>query len=247
MDRLRTHRRALVAGVVGVLVLVALAIGLAEGGGGSTAPDDVPSLAQAREDVSGAPAPLARLYAPRAGGAASGGTAVLDLDRDGVERLLAGLRGRPVLVNVWYPACAPCRREFPILRTAAAAYGTRMAFLGVATEGSARDVAAFLRGQPTLYPHVRDDGLRIARGLLQAGNTFPSTVLIDAEGTIVDVRGSEYTSLDQLETALERRLGLRRPAATTAAGDRVAPPARTPTERASVADAPDPTSEGDAR
>ena len=233
MARLRTHRRAALAGVVVVLVVAALAVGLAEGGDDTSPPDDVPTLAEARTDVAGAPGPLARLYAARPGTAASGGVPVLDLDRTGFRRLLRGLRGRPVLVNVWYPACAPCRREFPILRTAAAAYGTRMAFLGVATEGSAADVDAFLRGQPTVYPHVRDDGLRIARGELQAGNTFPSTVLLDARGEIVDVRGSEYTSLPELETALADKLGLGRPAPvarSSARGDvRSTSTARTPT------------------
>ncbi|MDO9410175.1 TlpA disulfide reductase family protein [Patulibacter sp.] len=212
MDRLRTHRRALAAGVVAVVVAVALVIGLAQGGGGTTAPDDVPTLAQARAAMAGAPGPLARLYAPRPGTAASGGVPVLDLDRAGVRRLLDGLRGRPVLVNVWYPDCAPCRREFPILRAAAAAYGTRMGFLGLATQNSAAEVAAYLKGQPTLYPHVRDPGARIARGELEAGNGYPSSVLIDAAGEIVFVQVGEFPSLADLERTLADRLGLRRPA-----------------------------------
>jgi thiol-disulfide isomerase/thioredoxin len=248
MARLRTHRRAALAGAVAVLVVAAVVVGLAQGGGGTSTPDDVPTLAEARADVAGAPGPLARLYAPRPGSAASGGVPVLDLDRAGVRRLLRGLRGRPVLVNVWYPACAPCRREFPILRAAAAAYGTRMGFLGVATEGSRADVDAFLRAQPTVYPHVRDDGLRIARGELQAGNTFPSTVLLDARGEIVDVKGSEYTSLDQLEAALADRLGLRPPAPAVRSaihGDvHAASPGRTTTPARQT---PVPTTEGAAR
>lgn len=228
MARLRTNRRAVAAGVVLLLVAVALAIGLAEGGTGTTAPDDVPSLAQAREDVAGAPAPLARLYAapgsdPSAPGPdtvvvdpdAPDGVPLLDLDRDAFADLLRGLRGRPVLVNVWYPKCAPCVREFPILRTAAARYGTRMAFLGVATDGSRQEIAAFLRGQPTVYPHVRDPTARIARAELQAGNTYPSTVLIDEAGEIVGVRGSEYTSLAQLEGDLRAKLGVGPAAAPT--------------------------------
>jgi thiol-disulfide isomerase/thioredoxin len=207
MARLRTHRRALAVGVVLVLVAAALAIGLAEGGTETTAPDDVPTLAQAREDVAGAPAPLARLYAPRPGDAPDA-PSLTEPDRDAFEELLRGLRGRPVVVNVWYPKCAPCVREFPILRTAAARYGTRVAFLGVATDGSRDEIAAFLRGQPTVYPHVRDPTARIARPVLRAGNTYPSTVLIDAEGAIVDVRGSEYTSLAQLEGDLRAKLGV---------------------------------------
>lgn len=221
MARLRTNRRAALAGAVLVLVAIALAIGLAEGGTGTTAPDDVPSLADARAAVADAPAPLARLYAAPGSDVADPGPAgvapdpgasdvvpLLDLDRDAFVDLLRGLRGRPVLVNVWYPKCAPCVREFPILRTAAARYGTRMAFLGVATDGSRGEIEEFLRGQPTLYPHVRDPTARIARAELQAGNTYPSTVLIDARGEIVDVRGSEYTSLAQLEGDLRAKLGV---------------------------------------
>jgi len=222
MARLRTHRRALAAGVVAVAVLVALAIGLAEGGGGSTTPDDVPTLRQARADVADAPPALARLYAPRPGSESSGGVPLLDLDRAGVEDLLRGLRGRPVLVNVWYPDCPPCRREFPILRTAAAALGTQMGFLGLATQGSAADVAAYLEGQPTVYPHVRDPGARIARADLQAGNGYPSSVLIDARGEIVDVRVGEYQSLDDLERSIADRLGVRRPATSRAPSGRPA-------------------------
>lgn len=218
MVRLRPHRRAAVVGVVLVLVAVALVIGIAEGGTETTPPDDVPSLAQAREDVSGAPAPLARLYAMRAGGP-SGGPALIQPDREAFRALLRGLRGRPVLINVWYPDCAPCVREFPVLRTAAARYGTRMAFLGVATDGSRGEIEAFLRGQPTVYPHVRDPTARIARAELQAGNTYPSTVLIDAAGEIVDVRGSEYTSLAQLEGDLRGKLGVGTAAAPTGPDD----------------------------
>lgn len=217
MARLRSHRRALAAGVALLLVAVALAVGLAEGGTGTTSPDDVPSLPDARAQVDGAPAPLARLWSTPGGTPESGGVPVLDLDRDAFDELLRGLRGRPVLVNVWYPDCPPCVREFPILRTAAARYGRRMAFLGVATQGDRAEIGAFLRDQPTLYPHVRDPNARIARADLQAGNTFPSTVLIDPRGTIVAVRGSEYTSLSQLEGELRDELGVRpsRPALGT--------------------------------
>jgi thiol-disulfide isomerase/thioredoxin len=216
MVRPRPTRRVVAAGVAGVLVVAALAIGLAEGGGGSTPPDAVPTLAEARADVAGAPPALARLYATPGGTAASGGVPVLDLDRAGFRALLRGLRGRPVLVNAWYPSCPPCRREFPILRTAAATYGTRMAFLGLATEGTTSEVGAFLRGQPTVYPHVLDPDAQITRADLDAGLSFPSTILIDARGEIRGVRNGEYPSLGALEQDL-RKVGIRPAAASRAA------------------------------
>lgn len=209
----RPHRRAVAAGALLLLAVVALVVGLAEGGAGTTRPADVPSLAEARADVAGAPAPLARLYAPRGASPATGGVPVLDLDRAGVRRLLAGLRGRPVLVNVWYPSCDPCRREFPILRRAAATLGTRMAFVGLVTQDSDAQVAAFLREEPTVYPHVRDPGGRIARADLEAGVAFPSSVLLDAAGEVVEVKAGEYASLAELEEDLRTRLGVGAPAA----------------------------------
>lgn len=214
----RPHRRAVAAGAVLLLVAVALVVGLAEGGAGTTRPDDVPSLEQARAAVAGAPPALARLYAPRGASADTGGVPVLDLGRAGVRRLLAGLRGRPVLVNVWYPSCAPCRREFPILRRAAATLGTRMAFVGLVTQDSDAQIAAFLRDEPTVYPHVRDPGARIARADLEAGVAFPSSVLIDATGEVVDVKAGEYASLAELEDDLRTRLGVRAPSASAGRG-----------------------------
>ncbi|MEV4421432.1 TlpA disulfide reductase family protein [Patulibacter sp. NPDC049589] len=203
MARLRPHRRALAAGVVLALIVVALVVGLSEGGTGTEAPDDVPTLAAARADVAGAPTALARLYSGSGGRAAAGGVPVLDLGRPGFRDLLRGLRGRPVLVNVWYPTCAPCVREFPILQAASARYGRRMAFLGVVTQGSTDEIDAFLKEHPTVYPHVRDPGKRIARDL-RTGQAFPSSVLIDARGEILDVHIGEYPSPADLERDLAR-------------------------------------------
>jgi cytochrome c biogenesis protein CcmG, thiol:disulfide interchange protein DsbE len=215
MVRLRTHRRAVAAGLACAVVVIALVIGLAQSDTGATPPDDVPTLARARADVAGAPASIARLYAGRVAGAtadasASGGVPVLDLGRD-VDRardrfraMLRGLRGRPVLINVWFPQCAPCVREFPVLRAAAARYGKQVAFLGLIAEGSRASVDAFLRKQPTVYPHVIDRGKHIARGDLQAGVSFPNTVLIDRNGEIVQVRPEEYGSVADVERDLVR-------------------------------------------
>ncbi|WP_026909980.1 TlpA family protein disulfide reductase [Patulibacter minatonensis] len=215
MARLRTHRRALAAGLAGVVIAIALVIGLAQSDTGATTPEHVPTLAEARADVAGAPPAIARLYAgdvpgATADGAASGGVPVLDLGRDvdrGRDRfraLLRGLRGRPVLINVWFPQCAPCVREFPVLRAAASRYGKDVAFLGLISEGSRASVDAFLRKQPTVYPHVIDRGKRIERGDLQAGLSFPNTVLIDRDGRIVDVRPAEYGSVADVERDLAR-------------------------------------------
>lgn len=210
MAVLRSHRRALV-GLVVVAIVVALAIGLLQGGDEVQQPTDVPTLAQARAAVAGAPPALARVYAD--------GPRVLDLDAAGFRSWLRRLRGRPVVINAWYPDCAPCRKEFPILRRAAADFGTRVAFVGLIREGSDAEVAAFLRGEPTVYPHVRDHGDRVAREL-QAGLSYPSTIVLDARGRVATVYPGAFPSLGRLERVLRDYAGVaprRTPTGTAAA------------------------------
>lgn len=183
-------------GIVGVgAVGVALVIGLLQTDvplAGSEGPP-APSVAQARAQVSGGPRPLRALYAQS--------NALLS--ESTFERLLVSVRGYPVVVNVWASYCGPCRREFGMLRRAAARHGTRVAFIGVdadTTEGPAR---AFLEKNPTLYPHVRDPEGRIANRL-SAGVVLPSTVILDTTGEIATVFAGEYPGLARLERDLAR-------------------------------------------
>jgi thiol-disulfide isomerase/thioredoxin len=53
------------------------------------------------------------------------------VDLEGNEVDLAGLRGKPVVVNVWWSECPPCRVEQPDLNEAAAELGDDVAFLGL--------------------------------------------------------------------------------------------------------------------
>jgi thiol-disulfide isomerase/thioredoxin len=198
MAVLRSHRRAL-AGLVVVAIVGALVVGLLQGGNAVERPSSVPTLAQAQAAVADAPPALARVYAD--------GPRVLDLDLAGIRAWLRGLRGRPVVINSWYPDCAPCREEFPLLRRAAADHGTQVAFVGLVRNGSDADVAEFLRGEPTVYPHVRDRDDRLAREL-QAGQSYPSTIVLDAEGRVATVYSGAFPSLERLERVLRDYAGV---------------------------------------
>ncbi len=68
-----------------------------------------------------------------------------DLDGDDVD--LADLRGKPVVVNVWWSECPPCRVEQPDLNEAAAELGDSVAFLGLNIRDSGRGEGAGLRPQ----------------------------------------------------------------------------------------------------
>src|SRR3546814_8760254 len=78
------------------------------------------------------------------------------VSRRDFDRILVGLQGKPVVVNIWASWCAPCRTEMPLLERAARTYEGRVAFLGVASRDDRQDAAAFLDDVGVTYPNVFD-------------------------------------------------------------------------------------------
>lgn len=98
------------------------------------------------------------------------------------EGILVGLRGRPVVVNVWASWCGPCRVEAPLLQKASERYGERVVFLGVDARDSAKDAGAFIRRYGISYPNVidRDEEITALLGL----RGFPTTYVFDRSGKV---------------------------------------------------------------
>lgn len=187
--------------LVVAVIVVATVIGLVQSGGSAQDADAGPSIAEARAAVRAAPPPLRALY-DRGGG-------LIDVPADDFDGDLRKLRGYPVVINVWAQWCGPCRTEFPLLRAAAARYGTRVAFLGLNVDSVAARAKAerFLREEPTIYPSVTDPGEAIARRL-EATGARPQTVFLDADGEIVTVRQGSYGDLEQVVRDLRLYAGL---------------------------------------
>lgn len=107
------------------------------------------------------------------------------LDAVGEEEfggILVGLRGTPVVVNVWASWCAPCRTEMPLLGRAADTYRGRVVFLGVASRDDRAAAASFLDDVGVDYPSVFDATGEVRRALGLRG--FPTTYLFDAAGEL---------------------------------------------------------------
>lgn len=108
-------------------------------------------------------------------------------DLDGKPVDLADLRGKPVVVNVWWSQCPPCRVEQPDLNEAAAELGDRATFIGLNIRDSSVDPAlSYARGFDVPYPSIYSpDGsaLLAFSGTLNP-RSIPSTVVLDAEGRI---------------------------------------------------------------
>lgn len=97
---------------------------------------------------------------------------------------LAGLEGKPVVLNFWASWCVPCRDEAPWFKKAHARYGDRIHFVGVDIHDARSDAIAFVDEYGLEYPSVRDLDGRIEGDYGLTGQ--PETFLIDAGGTIVE-------------------------------------------------------------
>lgn len=106
-----------------------------------------------------------------------------EVDEDHFEGIVSGLRGRPVVVNVWASWCGPCRVEAPLLDRAADAYRGKVVFLGVASKDERGGAAAFISRYGIDYPNLfdRDGSVRGFLGL----RGFPTTYFFDREGKLV--------------------------------------------------------------
>jgi thiol-disulfide isomerase/thioredoxin len=103
--------------------------------------------------------------------------------REQFDGILLGLRGTPVVVNIWASWCAPCRAEMPLLQRAADDFGGRVAFVGLASKDRRAEAAKFLDDIGVDYPSVFDTTGEIREALGLRG--FPTTYFFDRNGTLV--------------------------------------------------------------
>ena len=128
---------------------------------------------------------------------------------DGPQVHLAGLRGKPLVLNIWGSWCGPCQKETPFLAQAYDSLKSKVQFLGVDDEDlsdSALDFAAHVQ-PPMRYPSVVDENKSVLIGL-QGPVAVPSTVFVDANGKVVHRVLQAYSSLAELRADIARYLGV---------------------------------------
>ncbi|MEO8265927.1 MAG: TlpA disulfide reductase family protein, partial [Ilumatobacteraceae bacterium] len=102
----RSSRRTKFFAVVALVAIVAYAV---------TRPSNEPSFQAAGEPVA----------LPQAGH-------LTDMSETQFEGVLVGLRGTPVIVNIWASWCSPCRTETPLLERTWKAHSSDVVIIGVA-------------------------------------------------------------------------------------------------------------------
>ena len=101
---------------------------------------------------------------------------------DGLRVSLAGLLGRPLVINFWATCCAPCRVEMPMLQSKVGAQAA--ARLVLINEGdSAQAARSFLSSAGIHQPALLDSDLKV--GAAYGAVALPITVFVRADGSIV--------------------------------------------------------------
>jgi cytochrome c biogenesis protein CcmG, thiol:disulfide interchange protein DsbE len=104
---------------------------------------------------------------------------------DGKSLDLAGLHGKPVMVNFWGSWCVPCKDEAPILQQAWAKYQkTDVQFVGVAIWDQGDAAKAFAQANGASWTNGMDNDGKIAIDYGVYG--VPESFFISRQGVLQD-------------------------------------------------------------
>lgn len=122
---------------------------------------------------------------------------------DGQAVSTATLVGRPMVMNIWYSTCPPCQRELPAFASVAAQVGDDVVFVGLNPRDDEGTARSFADEHGITYDTYRDpDGSFLAAAGIA---TFPSTLFVAPDGTIVQQHAGELTA-DELTRIIDEEL-----------------------------------------
>ena len=102
---------------------------------------------------------------------------------DGGRLSLAGLEGKPVVLNFFATWCVPCKKELPAFQSLSSQYAERgLTFLLVDMQEDPDDVAVFLGDLGVSLPAVVDSSGEVGKTYRVRG--LPSTFFVGRDGLI---------------------------------------------------------------
>ncbi len=103
---------------------------------------------------------------------------------NGTTISLAGLRGKPIVINFWASRCPPCRFEATLLERTWRAYKNRgVIFIGVDIQDREEDALNYIREFDITYPNGPDPTGEISIDYGVSG--LPVTFFVSRKGEIV--------------------------------------------------------------
>lgn len=107
-------------------------------------------------------------------------------DQDGVRFKLSAHRGKVVLLSFWFSTCPPCRKLMPHERALAKRHkNDPFVLLGVNADESLAELKKTIDNEGLTWRNWWDSNGRIQSDYRIEG--FPTTIVIDPNGLIVDI------------------------------------------------------------
>jgi thiol-disulfide isomerase/thioredoxin len=129
-------------------------------------------------------------------------------DFAGAARKLSDFKGQYLLLEFWGTWCGPCVAELPELRAARDRFRERgFEVLGMDREFSATSEAVrqLLVEKGVTWPNATPDSVKDLIDNRYRIDTFPTLILLDPDGIVVEIGGHMHNMLPRLEQLLEKR------------------------------------------
>ena len=124
---------------------------------------------------------------------------------DGQTMSLRDLAGTPMVVNMWFSSCVPCKKELPDFAEVDAETGDAVRFVGLNLQDTPQRAEQFARDAGVGYEILLDPEQESALELDVA--VFPSTLFVDASGRIVELHQGALTA-DELREQIAESLAV---------------------------------------
>jgi cytochrome c biogenesis protein CcmG/thiol:disulfide interchange protein DsbE len=125
----------------------------------------------------------------------------------GREVRLAGLRDRPMMINIWAQWCGPCREEAPFISEVAATNDSNLMIMGIDYEDPRPELAIeFAQLSAWTFPQLVDREKALAGPLQITGP--PQTFFVRADGTIAYRHLGPFASAEQIRAVARQHLGV---------------------------------------
>jgi thiol-disulfide isomerase/thioredoxin len=120
---------------------------------------------------------------------------------------LAGLRGKPMMINVWAQWCGPCREEAPYLAEVATRNKSDLEIIGIDHDDPRPELAIeFAQLSTWKYPQLADPDVTLRTALQISGP--PQTFFVRPDGTIAYRHAGQFHSAAEIRDLVRKHLGV---------------------------------------
>ena len=115
----------------------------------------------------------------------------------------------PAVINFWYAACPPCRKEMPAIQEFYDRYGEQVQVIGVSIDVWPDHALKLAKKTGATYPQLADPDASVTGSDLRV-RTFPSFAFIAEDGSVTVLAGGVDSSaelVDLVESELDIALG----------------------------------------